>query len=135
MRLLRSFFLHNVSLKLIALGISFFLWATYTAEPFEQVGYNVPVTYLNVADGLAVGGSAPNTVRVVLRGRSLLLRRVMPGDVTLDVDLATAPSGDVPIRLTPGMVAVPFGTEVVRLAPAEFHISLVPTKIPPGPSE
>jgi hypothetical protein len=135
MRLLRSVFFHNVSLKLIALGISFFLWATYTAEPFEQVGYNVPVSYLNVPDGLAVGGSAPNTVRVVLRGRSLLLKRVMPGDVTLDVDLATVPSGDVPIHLSPGMVDVPFGTEVVRLAPAEFHILLAPTKIPPGASE
>jgi hypothetical protein len=117
------------------LGISFFLWATYTAEPFEQVAYNVSVAYLNVPDGLAVGGAPPNAVRVVLRGRSGLLRRLTPADLTLDVDLATAPSGDVPIRLSPTMVGVPYGTEVVRLAPAEFHVSLVPTKIPTGASE
>ena len=43
MRLLRRLFLHNLRLKLIALGISFFLWVTYTAEPFEQVAYNVSV--------------------------------------------------------------------------------------------
>ncbi len=135
MRLLRRIFLHNLRLKLIALGISFFLWATYTAEPFAQVGYNVPVAYVNVPDGLAVGGGPPNVVRVVLRGRSGLLRRLTPNDLTLDVDLATAPSGDVPIRLAPNMVGVPYGTEVVRLAPGEFHVSLVPTKIPPGPSE
>jgi YbbR-like protein len=135
MRPLRRIFLHNLRLKLIALGISFFLWATYTAEPFAQVGYNVPVTYVNVPDGLAVGGTPPNAVRVVLRGRSGLLRRLTPNDLTLDVNLATAPSGDVPIRLAPNMVGVPYGTEVVRLAPAEFQVSLVPTKIPPGPSE
>lgn len=135
MRLLRRIFLHNLRLKLIALGISFFLWVTYTAEPFAQVAYNVPVAYVNVPDGLAVGGASPNVIRVVLRGRSGLLRRLTPGDLTLDVDLATAPSGDVPIRLSPSMVGVPYGTEVVRLAPTEFHVALVPTKISPGASE
>ena len=135
MRWLRRLFLHNLRLKLIALGISFFLWATYTAEPFAQVGYNVPVAYVNVPDGLAVAGAPPNAVRVVLRGRTGLLRRLGPGDLTLDVDLAAAPSGDVPVRLTASMVGVPYGTEVVRLAPAEFYVSLVPTKIPPEASE
>src|SRR4029077_16635700 len=128
-------FVHNLHLKLIALGISFFLWATYTAEPFAQVGYNVPVAYINVPEGLAVGGAPPNVVRVVLRGRSGLLRRLTPTDLTLDVDLATAPSGDVAVRLTSSMVVVPFGTEVMRMAPAEFHLSLVATTAPPEASE
>jgi hypothetical protein len=77
----------------------------------------------------------PNAIRVVLRGRSGLLRRLTPNDLTLDVDLATAPTGDVPIRLSPSMVGVPYGTEVVRLAPVEFHVSLLPTKISPEASE
>lgn len=135
MRLLRRVFLHNARLKIIALGISFFLWATYTAEPFAQVGYNVPVAYVNVPDGLAVGGAPPNAVRVVLRGRTGLLRRLTSADLTLNVDLATAPSGDVAIRLSSTMVGVPFGTEVIRLAPAEFHVSLVVTKVPSEASE
>jgi len=135
MRLLRRLLLHNLGLKFIALAISFFLWATYTAEPFEQIGYNVPVAYLNVPEGLAVGGAPPNAVRVVLRGRSGLLRRLSPADLTLDVDLATAPLGEVPIRLASSMVTVPYGTEVLRIAPAEFHVSLVPTKITPEASE
>jgi YbbR-like protein len=135
MRLLRRLFVHNLSLKLVALGISFFLWATYTAEPFEQIGYNVPVAYINVPEGLAVAGTPPNTVRVVLRGRSGLLRRLTPADLALNVDMATAPSGDVPVRLSPNMVDVPYGTEVVRIAPAQFRVSLVATKIPPEASE
>lgn len=135
MRLLRRVFVHNLRLKLIAVGISFFLWATYTAEPFAQVGYNVPVFYVNVPEGLAVAGAPPNVVRVVLRGRSGLLRRLTPADLTLNVDLATAPSGAVPVKLLPTMVDIPYGTEVVRLAPAEFQLSLVPSKLPPEASE
>jgi len=135
MRLLRRVFVHNLRLKVIALGISFFLWATYTAEPFAQVGYNVPVFYVNVPEGLAVAGAPPNVVRVVLRGRSGLLRRLTPADLTLNVDLAAAPSGEVPVKLLPTMVDIPYGTEVVRLAPAEFDVSLVPAKLPPQASE
>ena len=135
MRLLRRVFVHNLRLKVIAVGISFFLWATYTAEPFAQVGYNVPVFYVNVPEGLAVTGAPPNVVRVVLRGRSGLLRRLTPADLTLNVDLASAPSGEVPIKLLPAMVDIPYGTEVVRLAPVEFQLSLVPSKLPPEASE
>ncbi len=62
MRLLRRVFLQNLRLKLIALGISFFLWATYTAEPFAQVGYSIPVAFVNVPDGLAIGGAPPYAV-------------------------------------------------------------------------
>jgi len=135
MRLLRRVFVHNLRLKVIAVGISFFLWATYTAEPFAQVGYNVPVFYVNVPEGLAVAGAPPNVVRVVLRGRSGLLRRLTPADLTLNVDLASAPSGEVPIKLLPAMVDIPYGTEVVRLAPVEFQLSLVPSKLPREASE
>lgn len=135
MRLLRRVFVHNLRLKVIAVGISFFLWATYTAEPFAQVGYNVPVFYVNVPEGLGVAGAPPNVVRVVLRGRSGLLRRLTPADLTLNVDLASAPSGDVPIKLLPAMVDIPYGTQVVRLAPVEFQISLVPSKLPHEASE
>jgi len=35
----------------------------------------------------------------------------------------------------PAMVDIPYGTEVVRLAPAEFQVSLVPAKTPPEASE
>jgi hypothetical protein len=135
MRLIRRIFLHNLRLKVLALGISFFLWATYTAEPFAEVFYNVPIAYVNVPGGLTVAGAPPLVVRVALRGRSGLLRRLTPADLTLDVDLATAPSGDVPIRLSANMVGVPYGTEVIRIAPAEFHLSLVSTTLPPAASE
>src|SRR5207245_10866012 len=117
MCLLRRAFLQNLRLKLIVLGISFFLWATYTAEPFAQVGYSVPVAFVNVPDGLAIGGEPPNAIRVVLRGRSGLLRRLTPHDLTLDLDLATGPQGGVAIRLAPRRVGAPSGIEGVRHRP------------------
>jgi len=130
MRRLRRIFTHNLGLKIIALIISFSLWAIYTAEPFAQVGYNVPIAFTNVPAGFAVAGDAPNAVRVVLRGRSGLLRRLTPADLALDIDLRSAPSGQVPLTISDGMVRVPFGTDVVRVTPSQFRINLVPTAAP-----
>ena len=53
MRFLRQVVLHNWGLKLLALAISFSLWAAYTAEPFAEVAYNVPIAFVNVPAGLA----------------------------------------------------------------------------------
>jgi len=133
-RTLRRIFIHNLGLKLVALAISFGLWATYTAEPFAEVGYTVPIAYLNVPQDFSVGGNAPNTVRVMLRGRSGLLRRLNASDLALDIDLAKAPS-DTDIHIVTSMVRIPYGTEVVRVTPAEFHVALVHTSEPSSSPE
>ena len=131
MRRLRQFVFHDAGLKLLALAISFSLWAVYTAEPFAQVAYNVPLAFVNVPSGLVISGIAagnvPATVRVVLRGRSGLLRRLAPADLDFVVDLAGTRIGAVPVRLKPDMVRVPYGTEVMRITPSDFTVTLVPT--------
>jgi len=131
MRLLKRIFLHNAGLKLLALAVSSSLWVIYTAEPFAEVGYAVPIAFTNVPEGFAVTGDAPNTVRVVLRGRSGLLRRLTPSDLALDIDLGTAPSGEIPVRISDQMVRVPYGTEVARITPSQFRISILRTAVPP----
>jgi hypothetical protein len=129
-RLVRLLF-RDASLKLLALAISISLWAVYTAEPFAQVAYNVPLAYVNVPSGLVVSGIAagnvPANVRVILRGRSGLLRRLAPADLDFVVDLAGTRAGEVPVRLKPDMVRVPYGTEVMRITPTDYSVTLVPT--------
>lgn len=131
MRRLRRLLFHDVGLKLLALAISFSLWAVYTAEPFAQVAYNVPLAFINVPPTMVVSGvtagNVPATVRVTLRGRSGLVRRLVPADLNFSIDLGGTRAGEVPVRLTADMVRVPYGTEVVRIAPSEFSVSLVPT--------
>jgi hypothetical protein len=123
-------FLHNMGLKLLSLAISCALWATYTAEPFADVGYNVPLAFVNVPAGLALGDDAPNNVHVRLRGRTGLLRRLTPADLNVSVDLAGAQSGPIAVSLTTGMVRVPYGTEVSLITPSQFRITLVTSATP-----
>ena len=131
MSVLRRIFVEDAGLKVLALAISFSLWAIYTSEPFAQVGYNVPIAFVNVPTGMVVSGvtagNVPATVRVTLQGRSGLLRRLVPEDLNLNVDLSGARTGEVPVRLQPYMVHTPYGTEVIRMMPAQFNVMLIPT--------
>lgn len=135
MRLLRQLFLDNIGLKLLALAISFFLWASYTAEPFAQVGYNVPLEFVNVPAGLAISDNIPSAAHVLIRGRAGLARRLAPGDLSLMVDLRRAQAGETAVRLTPAMVSAPYGIEVIRITPTQFRVSLVPSRIILPPPE
>ena len=134
MQFLRQAVFHNWGLKLLALAISFSLWAAYTAEPFAEVTYNVPVAFLNIPEGLDVAG-VPASVRVRVRGRAGLLQRLTASEVSIEADLSDAKAGDRVVDLRPEVVAVPFGATVVRINPQEFHISVVPSSAPPPLSE
>jgi hypothetical protein len=134
MRLLRKYIFSNWGLKLVALGISFFLWATYNAEPVAEVGFTVPLEFVNVPSSLEISTDVPTTIRVRVRGRSGLVRRLSAVDLSLRVDLKNAQAGNREIDLTPNMVGVPYGATVVRLSPSEFDAVLTPHHSP-APTE
>jgi YbbR domain-containing protein len=130
MRWLRKAIFHNFWLKLLALAISFSLWALYTREPFAEVAYNVPIAYVNVPTGLAVSGDTLNTVHVLIRGRSGLLRRVVSSDLDISIDMTNTQLGDDDVRVRRRMVHVPYGTEVVEVTPTRLHVVLVTNSSP-----
>lgn len=124
MRFLHEWVLHNWHLKLLALGISFLLWATYTAEPVAEVSYLAPVEFSNIPAELEISGEPPAQVHVRLRGRSALLRQIRSAELTISVDLTGSPPGETLIRFTPNQVKTPFGAELVRIAPSEMRVRL-----------
>jgi hypothetical protein len=134
-RLLRQIVFKNIGLKLLALGISFFLWATYTAEPFAEVGYNVPIAFVNVPGALAIAGDVPTNARVLVRGRAGLVRQLAVSDLNVSVNLSDARPGETDVHLNPAMVGAPYGTEVVRVTPGDFHLTLVQSTAPAPQAE
>lgn len=125
MPLFRNWILHNWHLKLFALLAAFLFWSTYTSEPAAEVAFVVPIEFRNVPPQLELSGDIPAQVRLRVRGRSALLRRLSPADLGVSVDLASAQPGELRIELTPDIVETPYGATVVRIAPAEFRVSLV----------
>ena len=135
MNFLRKCILPNIGLKLLALAISFLLWATYTAEPYAEVGFLVPLEFTTMPPKLEIDGDVPNAVRVRVRGRSALLRRMVPADLNLRLDMKDRKQGAITIDFTPDMVGAPYGATVIQVEPSEIHVTLVPrhpTALPAG---
>src|SRR5882757_10772735 len=124
MRFLQKYVFANAGLKLLALAISFLLWATYTAEPYAEVGYQVPLEFTSMPRHLEISGDVPNTVRVRVRGRSALLRRLVTADLSVRVDMKDWKEGASQVRVSPDMVQAPFGVTVVQVSPSAFPVTL-----------
>jgi hypothetical protein len=133
MRFLRKYILANAGLKILALGVSVLLWTTYTSEPFAEVGFQVPLEFTSIPSQLEISGEVPTSVHVRVRGRSVLLRRMIPADLNIRIDLKDGRVGDSLIRITPDMIGAPYGTNIVRVSPSEFHVNLVPSNAPRPP--
>jgi YbbR domain-containing protein len=126
LQFLRKYIFANAGLKLLALAISFALWATYTSEPYAEVGFQVPLEFTTMPSQVEITGDVPNAVRVRVRGRSALLRRIVAADLSLRLDMKGAKIGTTDLQITPAMVTSPFGATVVQVTPAEIHVTLVP---------
>lgn len=124
MNLLRRVFLHNAGLKLLALAIAFLLWSTYTSEPRVEIGYEVPVEFLHLSDNIEIGPNVPLRVHVRLRGRSIVLRRLVPADITVRVDLRNRGAGEMVYHPSADQLQLPLGVELVSITPSELRIPL-----------
>jgi YbbR domain-containing protein len=123
---LRKHVFANVGLKVLALAISFLLWATYTSEPYAEVGFLVPLEFTTMPPQLEMSGDVPTVVHVRVRGRSALLRRMIPADLNLRLDMKDGKQGTMTINFRPEMVQAPYGATVVQVSPSEIHVTLVP---------
>jgi YbbR domain-containing protein len=130
---LRKYIFANAGLKLLALAISFLLWATYTAEPYAEVGFQVPLEFTTMPPQLEIAGDVPTSVHVRVRGRSALLRRMIAADLNLRIDLRDGAQGTKTLPIRPEMVSAPYGATVVQVSPSEIHVTLVPRSGPAPP--
>jgi YbbR domain-containing protein len=126
LKFLRRYIFANAGLKLLALAISFLLWTTYTAEPYAEVGFLVPLEFTSMPQQLEISGDVPTAVRIRVRGRSVLLRRMIPSDLNLRLDMKEGKIGTSTVNFTPEMVSAPFGATVIQVEPSEIHVTLVP---------
>jgi len=131
---LRKYVFANAGLKILALAISFTLWATYTAEPYAEVGFQVPLEFTTMPPQLEMSGDVPTVMHVRVRGRSALLRRMVPSDLNLRLDMKDMKQGTITLQVTPQMVGAPYGATVVQVAPSEIHVTLVPRHAPALPA-
>jgi len=112
-------------LKLLALGIAFFIWLSITGQDRTVRDFTVPLEVEFGADRMTAGGQPPTAVTLRLEGPRITLRKLDAIDLAVRLDLAESPLGrrDVSLR-TNQLRGVPPGVEVKMFQPERITVDI-----------
>lgn len=108
----------NLSLKAVSLVLAVALWFVIAGEKSSERGLSAPLELQNFPKDLELTGDLLDSVEVRLRASPGIIHRLSPGDVSALVDLQGVAEGERIVHLTPPSIRVPFGVEVVKIAPS-----------------
>ena len=114
--------LRNIWLKFLSISIATLLWLVVAGDRVVERALRVPIEFQNLPTGLEIVGDPPDSVDVRLRASSGTISRLSAGELAAVIDLRTARPGRRLFHLTPAHINVPYGVEVVQVAPATVPI-------------
>jgi YbbR domain-containing protein len=117
-----AFPFRNIGLKFLSISIATLLWLVVAGDRVVERALRIPVEYQNLPTGLEIIGNPLQNVEVRIRGSSGTLGRLAPQETSAVIDLRSARPGRRLFHLTPSQVKVPYGVEVVQVAPATLPI-------------
>jgi YbbR domain-containing protein len=113
----------NIGLKFLSISIAALLWLVVAGDRVVERALRAPIEFQNLPEGLEIVGNPPEDVDVRLRGASGAIGRLGPGDMSAVIDLRSARPGRRLFHLTASQIRVPYGVEVVQIAPATLPIA------------
>ena len=114
----------HLGLKTLAILLATLLWLTVSGEHVVERSLRVPLEFRNIPEALEIVGSAPDTVDVRLRGSSIVLSRLQPGEIVAVLDLSTGRAGSRLFHIRNDEVRAPFGVEVAQVVPSTLSLEL-----------
>lgn len=125
--------LDSLPLKLMSLGLAVLLWLLVAGERTSEMGLSVPVELQNFPRELELTGEPVNAVEVRLRASPGMIQRIVPGEVSAQVNLVGFGEGEHIVHLTEDSIRMPFGVKVVKISPAvlTFHLERTQRKVVP----
>lgn len=125
--------LESLPLKVMSLAFAVMLWLLVAGERTSEMGLTVPVELQNFPRALELTGEPVNAVEVRLRASPGMIQRIVPGEVSAQVNLVGFGEGEHIVHLTEDSIRMPFGVKVVKISPAvlTFHLERTLRKMVP----
>jgi YbbR domain-containing protein len=123
----------HAGLKVVSLALAVALWMAVSGEEIVERGLRVPLELQQFPPGLEFSSEPFTFVDVRVRGGSSTLNQVTSGDIVAMLDLRTARPGRRLFQLTPENVRVPFGVQVVQVAPSSIAMMFEKSATRPVP--
>ncbi|MDA8388164.1 MAG: CdaR family protein [Nitrospiraceae bacterium] len=112
----------NIWLKGAALLMAVFLWFFVQFRGQNEMSVLVEPQFSKLPPSLILTEKRPDTVEVTLRGNSIVLGRLKPGDVTIPLKLKDMQTGRIFIPFGRGDVRVPPHVSVVSVSPSRIRV-------------
>ena len=116
--------LDSLPLKVMSLGFATMLWLLVAGERTSEMGLTVPVELQNFPRALELTGEPVNAVEVRLRASPGMIQRIVPGEVSAQINLVGFGEGEHIVHLTEDSIRMPFGVKVVKISPAVLTFRL-----------
>lgn len=113
----------HLSLKTLSVVFAALLWFSVSGEEVVERGLRIPLELMQFPAELELLGEAPSVVDVRVRGASGTLSRIGSSDLIAVLDLRAARVGRRLYQLTPEVVRVPFGVQVVQVTPPSVALA------------
>jgi YbbR domain-containing protein len=126
MNFLRKYVFHNFAMKVLSLAVAVLLWMAVTRDPVAEVALNVPIEFHNAPEHLEISSETIPQVQVRVRGPVRAVRDLSASEVHAVIDLANVQPGERTYDLSPALIHVPDGVQVVQAVPAQIRISFEP---------
>lgn len=120
---LRRNVVHNLGLKLIALGLAVGLWLAVAREPVAEVALEVPIEFRNIPQNLEISSESIPKAQIRLRGPERVVHRLQPSDVYTEIDISGVKPGERTFDLTAHQIHSPAGLEVVQIIPSQLQLA------------
>ncbi len=127
----------NLWRKAAALVVAVGLWFVFGGRDVMERTLRIPLEFINLPAGIEMTGEVPAVVDVRVRGSETALSRMVPGELSAVVDLATARPGQRLFHVTADDVRGPTGVTVVQVAPSSIAVGFEQTvskMVPVAPS-
>lgn len=113
----------DIGLKLTSVVLAVLLWVVIAGEKTSEMGLSVPVELQNFPKDLELTGEPVNAVEIRVRASPGVIQQLGPGDVSAQIDLAGTGEGERIVHLTARSIRVPFGVQVVKIAPSSISLN------------
>lgn len=114
----------NWVLKLLSLVFAGVLWVFVIGDRQAEVGFSVPIEYINRPEGMVIASEVPNLVDIRLTGPRTLLMNLSPGDIGFSVDLRDLKPGLTSFKRLEERLDLPRGLKVTRISPSIVDVRL-----------
>ena len=117
----------HIGLKVVSIVLAALLWLIVSGEQIVERALRIPLEFTNMPAQLELVGEPANVVDVRVRGSSGALSRIAAGELVAVLDLKTARPGQRLFHLVGADVRVPFGVEVMQVAPSNLYMTFEPS--------